>query len=74
MENTNPFEFFKEEMDSDEMAVKVNTIHKISIVATLMTPDAIRNTLLPYLDTLVKREDDEVVFAIAEELANIAYF
>jgi len=38
-----------------------------------MSPDAIKNTLLPFLDTLTKKEDDEVVFAIAEELANIAY-
>jgi len=38
-----------------------------------MTPDAIKNTLLPFLDTLTKREDDEVVFAIAEEYVNIAY-
>jgi hypothetical protein len=30
-----------------------------------MTPDAIKNTLLPFLDTLAKKEDDEVVFAIA---------
>jgi serine/threonine-protein phosphatase 2A regulatory subunit A len=36
------------------------------IVATLMSPDAIKNTLLPYLDNLTKKEDDEVVFAIAE--------
>lgn len=55
MENTNPFEFFKEEMDSDEMSVKVNTVHKVCIIATLMTPDAIRNTLLPYLDNLTKK-------------------
>lgn len=36
-----------------------------------MTPDAIRNNLLPYLESLIKKEDDEVVFAIAEELANV---
>lgn len=48
------------------MSVKVNTVHKIPIVATLMTSDAIKNTLLPFLDTLAKKEDDEVVFAIAE--------
>jgi serine/threonine-protein phosphatase 2A regulatory subunit A len=65
MENNNPFEFFKEELDSDDLSVRVNTIHKIPIIATLMSTDAIKNTLLPYLDALVKKEDDEVVFAIA---------
>jgi len=38
-----------------------------------MTPDAIKNILLPFLDSITKKEDDEVVFAIAEEYANIAY-
>lgn len=36
-------------MDIDDNASKVNNIHKIPIVITLMTPDAIKNTLLPYL-------------------------
>ena len=55
-------------------------ISEVKVVAFLRTykemeqqPDAIKNTLLPFLDTLTKKEDDEVVFAIAEELANIAY-
>jgi serine/threonine-protein phosphatase 2A regulatory subunit A len=52
--------------------VRVNTIHKVSIVATLMPADAVRGTLIPFLDSLCKREDDEVVFAIAEEYATLA--
>lgn len=36
-----------------------------------MTPDSIKNSLLPYLESLIKKEDDEVVFAITEELANV---
>jgi hypothetical protein len=50
----------------------VNTIHKVSIVATLMPVEAIRSTLLPFLDGLCKKEDDEVVFAITEEYATLA--
>lgn len=50
MENTNAFEFFKEEMDVDDIAVRVNTVHKLPIIATLMTPDAIKNQLIPFLD------------------------
>ena len=54
-------------------------MHKLPIVATLMTSDAIKNVLLPYLDStstknsgLIKKEDDEVVFAIAEEYSTLA--
>lgn len=65
MDNINAFDLFREELDSDDLAQRVNTIHRLSIVATLMTPDAIKNTLLPFLDGLTKKEDDEVVFAIA---------
>lgn len=36
MENINPFELFKEELDTDDLAARVNTVHKISVVATLM--------------------------------------
>ena len=48
--NINPLELFKEEMESDDIAYKVNNIHKIPIIISLMTPDAIKNTLLPYLE------------------------
>ena len=74
MENLNPFEIFKEEMETDESSVRINAVHKLPIVATLMTTDAIKNQLIPYLDStpfltpsgLTKKEDDEIVFAIAE--------
>jgi hypothetical protein len=38
-----------------------------------MPVEAIKTTLLPYLDGLTKKEDDEVVFAITEEYATLAY-
>lgn len=72
MENINPFELFKEELDTDDLAARVNTIHKVSIVATLMPIEAVRNTLIPFLDSLTKKEDDEVVYAITEEYATLA--
>ena len=73
MENVNPFELFKEELDNDDLACRVNTVHKLPIVATLMPVDAVKTTLLPYLDGMCKKEDDEVVFAIAQEYSNLAY-
>ena len=64
---------FKEELDTDDPASRINTIHKIPIVATLMPVESIKTSLLPYLDSLCKKEDDEVVFAITEEYAMLAY-
>jgi hypothetical protein len=37
-----------------------------------MPVEAIKTTLLPFLDQLCKKEDDEVVFAVTEEYANLA--
>lgn len=51
MENPNAFDIFKEEMETDETSVRINAVHKLPIVATLMTPDAIKNQLIPYLDS-----------------------
>ena len=50
MENVNPIELFKEELETDEIGSRVNTIHKLPIVATLMNTDAIKNNLIPFLD------------------------
>ena len=38
MENLNPLDLLKEEMEIDDIASRVNTIHKIPIVVSLMTP------------------------------------
>lgn len=73
-DSVNPFDLLKEEMESDEIAVRINAIHRMKIIATLLGPDGIKNKLLPYLDGLIKKEEDEVLFAIAEELGNLGPF
>lgn len=40
----------KEEMENDEISIRVNAIHRLKIVATLMTTDDIKSYLLPYLE------------------------
>lgn len=40
-------------METDESSVRINAIHKLPIVATLMTLDAIKNQLIPYLDCII---------------------
>ena len=69
----NPIDLLKEEMDSDEISLRVNAIHRTKIIASIIGFDGIKNTLLPYFDSLMKKEDDEVLFAIAEELGNLRF-
>jgi serine/threonine-protein phosphatase 2A regulatory subunit A len=49
-ESLNPINLLKEDMENDEIAIRVNAIHRLKLVATLVSQDDIRNTLLPYLD------------------------
>jgi serine/threonine-protein phosphatase 2A regulatory subunit A len=66
-------------MASDEVFVKVNAIHRLKIVATILGPDATRSQLIPYitstlyLDSLLN-EEDEVLFALAEELGSLSRY
>jgi serine/threonine-protein phosphatase 2A regulatory subunit A len=54
----NPLDILKEEMESDDLAIRVNAVHRAQLVAFAMTPEAVRSQLIPYLDSLVKKEDD----------------
>lgn len=40
--DANALEVLKEEMTSDELYLRVNAIHRLSIVATLLGPDGIK--------------------------------
>jgi len=71
-ETINPIEFLKEEMENDEIAYRVNAIHRLKTIVTLIGGEQFKNQLLPYLESLIKKEDDEVLFAIADELGNIS--
>ncbi|CAD8096364.1 unnamed protein product [Paramecium sonneborni] len=68
----NPIDVFKEEMENEEVYLKVNAMHRVRVIATLLGIDKIKSVLLPYFETLMKKEDDEVLFAMAEELGYIA--
>lgn len=50
MSDTNSFDLLREEMESDETHLRVNAIHRLKIVATLMSNDQIKTVLLPYID------------------------
>jgi serine/threonine-protein phosphatase 2A regulatory subunit A len=68
---------FIEDINNDEVFVRVNAIHRLKVVCTLLGPEQIRNQLLPKLKELVNSyqvQDDEVLFAIADELGSLQPF
>ena len=42
----------KEEMNSDETYIKVNCIHRLKVVCTVLGADAVRQHLVPYLNCM----------------------
>ena len=55
-------------MQYEEVHLKVNAIHRLKTVILSITEDEVISQLIPYLSELITVEDDEVLFAIAEEL------
>jgi len=41
-ENINPMELLKDEMDHDEIINRINAIHRLRVVASLLTADQIK--------------------------------
>ena len=56
MDNLNPMDLLKEELESDDVAARVNAIHKLRVVGTLLGPDGIKSVLLPFLDGYVSAQ------------------
>lgn len=70
------FELFKEELSSEELSVRVNTIRRLPLVIHLAsTVTAVKDQLLQYLDKLIDdSDDDEVVFGLAEGLTVLSNY
>jgi serine/threonine-protein phosphatase 2A regulatory subunit A len=60
------------EMQNEEIHLRVNAIHRMkTVILSMSSADNVVSHLVPYLGDLIKREDDEVLFAIAEEIGNV---
>lgn len=46
----NPFDVLKEDMENEEVYLKVNAMHRVRVVATLMGTDKIKSQLIPYFE------------------------
>ena len=71
VDEINAFDLLKEEMVTEEIHLKVNAIHRLKTVVLSIGIEDTNKKLLPFLETLIKEEDDEVLFAIAEELGSL---
>ena len=51
-DSLNPFGLLKEEMDNDEVGIRVNAIHRLRTIVTVMGLDLFKSQILPYLEGL----------------------
>jgi serine/threonine-protein phosphatase 2A regulatory subunit A len=58
-------------MQNEEIHLKVNAIHRLKTVILSIGQEKSLNELIPYLKELARTEDDEVLYAIAEEIGNV---
>jgi serine/threonine-protein phosphatase 2A regulatory subunit A len=61
----------KQEMANEEIHIKVNAIHRTKTVIMSIGEQETKDQLIPYFEELIRTEDDEVLFAIAEELGHV---
>ena len=81
MEDINALDLLKEEMETEEIHLKVNAIHRMKTVILCIGIEETIKKLIPYIEGiyilffsplgLVEKEDDETLFAIAEELGKV---
>jgi hypothetical protein len=48
---TSALTLFKEEMSHDQMSVRINAVHRIGIIATLLGPEKVKRELLPMIES-----------------------
>ena len=65
--------FWANELNHDDVAVRVNSIYRLKIVITLMDNEQINHQIIPKLEGIIKSSDDEVLFAFARELATLFF-
>jgi len=58
-------------MQNEEIHIKVNAIHRMQTVICSIDNSAVTSELIPYLDALIEDQDDEVLFAVAEEIGKV---
>ena len=67
----NGLSLLKQEMQNEEVHIKVNAVHRMKTVILSIGIEDTKSQLIPYIDQLIKDEEDEVLFAIAEEIGKI---
>eukprot|EP01066_Platyproteum_vivax_P008293 Platyproteum_vivax@DN3450_c0_g1_i1.p1 len=68
-----PVDFFKEELRTEDIAMRIQVVHKVKLVAAAIGPAKVLSDLLPFLKELASSsEDDELLHALGQEALTLA--
>ncbi|KAJ3197504.1 hypothetical protein HK101_003202 [Irineochytrium annulatum] len=68
-----PIAVLIDELKHDDVALRLNAIRRLSIIALALGPDRTRDELIPFLDESID-DEDEVLLVLAEELGNFVEY
>jgi serine/threonine-protein phosphatase 2A regulatory subunit A len=68
-----PVAVLVDELKHDDVVLRLNAIRRLSTIALALGPERTRNELIPFLEESVD-DEDEVLLALAEELATISEY
>lgn len=71
-DDTRAIKLFKREMEADELHLRVNAVHRLKTVVMHVGVEVTYESLVPYLRKLIIEEADEVQYALAKEMGDIA--
>ncbi|KAI8848938.1 armadillo-type protein [Chytridium lagenaria] len=72
-ESLYPIAVLIDELKHDDVALRLNAIRRLGIIALALGPDRTRDELIPFLDESID-DEDEVLLALAEELGNFVEY
>lgn len=55
-------------MNSEDSEIKIKTCHRMKLVIKSISEDRVRKELLPFIEDLIDRDEEEVLHALAEEV------
>ena len=65
----NPIEFFKQEFCSAQLHIKINAIHRLKLIASVVPASALESEILPFISDQLPFLEDEALFALSHQLS-----
>lgn len=64
-----PVEFYKQELSSPQLHIKINAIHRLQLLASIVPSTVLESEILPFISSQLNSLEDEALFALSHQLA-----